>query len=191
VKKVALDYALRVRTPITIVVVLIAFAMTYFFSRAERDGVGYTPDQPINYSHKLHAGELGIDCQYCHTGADKSRHAMIPATETCMNCHNHAATDRKEIIKLKEYYDSGEPIPWNRVHQVPDYAYFNHSVHVNSGINCISCHGDVKNMDKISQEHSFTMSACLDCHRQAQERLSYIVEKKVKKGPENCNACHR
>ena len=125
-KKVALDYALRVRLPITIVVVLIAFAATYFFSRAERDSVGYTPEQPINYSHAIHAGDLGIDCQYCHVGADKSRHAMIPPTETCMNCHTHVKKDSREIKKLTAFYESGKPIPWKRVHRVPDYAYFNH-----------------------------------------------------------------
>jgi predicted CXXCH cytochrome family protein len=106
-----------------------------------------------------------------------------------MNCHTQARTDKPEIIKLKEYYDQGKMIPWNRVHKVPDYAYFNHSVHVNKGILCVSCHGEVTQMVKIAQVNPFTMGACLECHRNAQQRLPYLQN--VKNGPEYCWACHR
>ena len=188
-KKSYLDYILRNRLPVTIFVVLASFALTYFASRAERDGVGYTPEQPINYSHKLHAGTMKIDCQYCHVGVEKSRHAMVPPVATCMNCHTVARKDKPEIIKLTEYYNDDKPLEWNRIHRVPDYAYFSHSVHVNKGVACESCHGEIKEMEKVGQMQSFTMGSCLNCHRNAHNRLSYIEN--VNKGPDYCWACHR
>ncbi len=188
-KKSLLDYTLRIRLPITIFVVLASFTLTYFASKAERDGVGYSPDQPIPFSHQLHAGQMQIDCQYCHTGVEKSRHAMVPPVNTCMNCHSVARKDRPAIQKLTSYYNEGKALHWKRIHRVPDFVYFNHSVHVNSGIDCSSCHGDVRQMQKIAQMNSFTMAACLDCHRHPQEKLPYL--KNVKNGPDNCYACHR
>lgn len=188
-KKSLLDYILRNRMPVTIFVAIASFALTYFASRAERDGVGYSPDQPILYSHKLHAGDMKIDCQYCHVGVEKSRHAMVPAVATCMNCHTVARKDRPEIVKLTEYYNEGKPLLWKRVHKVPDYAYFSHSVHVNKGIQCESCHGNIMQMEKVGQMRSFTMGSCLDCHRNAHNKMPYLKE--VKNGPENCFACHR
>lgn len=188
-KNSLLDYILRIRLPITIFVIITSFTLTYFLSRAERDGIGYTPDQPINYSHKLHAGDLKIDCQYCHVSVDKGRHAMVPAVATCMNCHTVARKDRPEIIKLTQYYNEGIALPWKRIHKVPDYAYFNHSVHVNKGIECQTCHGPVEQMDKVGQMNSFTMASCLDCHRNAHDRLPDLQQ--VNLGPDNCFACHR
>jgi hypothetical protein len=189
VQKSLLDYILRIRLPITIFVIIVSFALTYYASKAERDGVGYSPEQPILFSHKLHAGDMKIDCQYCHTGVEKSRHAIVPAVATCMNCHSVARKDKPEIIKLTKYYNEGKPVFWKRVHKVPDFAYFNHSVHVNKGINCEACHGNVSQMEVIGQMNSFTMSACLDCHRNAHEKLP--ENKIINKGPENCFACHR
>jgi hypothetical protein len=188
-KKTFLDYVLRVRLPITLFVALASFTLTYFASRAERDGIGYTPDQPINFSHKLHAGDMKIDCQYCHTGVEKSRVAMIPPLETCMNCHRIARKDKPDIITLTKYYNDGRAFPWKRINKVPDFVYFNHSVHVNKGIDCTNCHGEVKQMEKIGQMNSFTMSACLDCHRNALTRFPDI--KNINQGPDNCFACHR
>lgn len=188
-KNSVLDYLLRIRLPITLFVAISSFALTYFLSRAERDGIGYTPNQPINYSHKLHAGDMKIDCQYCHVAVEKSRHAMVPAVATCMNCHTIARKDRPDIIKLTEYYEEGKALEWKRIHKVPDYAYFNHSIHVNKGIDCTSCHGEIMQMEKVGQMNSFTMASCLDCHRNAHDKLPYL--KDVNKGPENCFACHR
>jgi len=188
-KKTVLDYALKIRLPLTLFVIAFSFVLTYYISRAERDGVGYSPDQPINYSHKLHAGKMAIDCQYCHIGVEKGRHALIPSVNICMNCHTVSRKDKSEIIKLTQYYEEGTPIPWKRIHKVPDYAFFNHSVHVNKGIECESCHGDIKEMDKVSQVRQFTMGACLECHRNAHDNLPYL--EKVNKGPEHCWACHR
>lgn len=189
-KKTTLDYLLKVRVPVTVFVIIAAFAITYFVSKPERDSIGYQPEQPIKFSHKLHAGQMNIDCQYCHVGPEKGRHATIPAASICMNCHSVARKDKPEIIKLTEFYDKGNPIPWKQVHKVPDYAYFNHSVHVNKGIDCAKCHGDVKRMDKIVQVRSFIMGACIDCHRNAEKELPELAGK-INKGPMYCSACHR
>ena len=194
-KKFLLEYNLKVRLPIIVFVIATTFAITYYVSYAERNSVGYAPEQPINFSHKLHAGAMAIDCQYCHTGVEKSRNASIPAVDICMNCHTLARKDKPEILKLTDYFNQGKPIPWKRVHKVPDFAYFNHSVHVNKGIDCANCHGDVKQMDVIAQVNSFTMGACLECHRNPEKRISNFIDlvtkKNLKKGPQYCSACHR
>ena len=187
-KKALLDYNLKVRLPVTVFVILASIAITFYVSRPERNNVGNAPDQPIDFSHRLHAGEMGIDCEYCHTSVEKGRHAMIPATSTCVNCHSIARRNKPEIKKLFEYYNNDKPIPWNKVHDVPDFVFFNHSAHVNKGIECQHCHGDVERMEKVRQVHSFTMSACLDCHREPEKRSKDL---KGMKGPENCNTCHR
>jgi hypothetical protein len=187
--KFLLDHGLKVRLPVTIFVALATFAVTYYVSYAERNNIGYTPEQPIKYSHRLHAGEMKIDCQYCHVGVEKSRHAIVPSVNICMGCHTLAKKDSPEIKKLAEYYKKGTPLPWKRVHKVPDFAYFNHSVHVNKGIACQSCHGEISEMETVGQAESFTMGACLNCHRNAHEKLPNIPD--LKNGPENCAACHR
>lgn len=196
-KKFLLDYGLKVRLPIILFVIISTFAVTYYVSYAERNGIGYQPEQPIKYSHKIHAGDMKIDCKYCHVGVDKSRIASVPSVNICMGCHALARKDIPEIIRLKEYYDQGKPIPWKRIHLVPDFAYFNHSVHVNRGVECQSCHGDIQSMDTLAvdpykstgQVNSFTMGACLNCHRNAHEKLPYLPN--VNNGPENCATCHR
>lgn len=189
-KKSAIDYLLKIRLPVTIFVIVVSFILTYYISRPERDSIGYSPAQPIKFSHKLHAGNMKIDCQYCHTAVDKSRHATIPAVSICMNCHSLARKNKPEIIKLTQYYEQNKPVLWKRVHKLGDFAYFNHSVHVNKGINCIHCHGDVQRMDVIGQMKSFTMGSCLDCHRNARSKLPELAGT-IKNGPENCYACHR
>lgn len=188
-KKSLLDYNLRVRLPIIVFAIVVASTATYFISRAERDGVGYSPEQPIAFSHKLHAGEMKIDCRYCHSSVASSPHASIPSSATCMNCHSVARKNKPEIIKLTKYYESGLAIPWKRVHKVPDYAYFNHSSHVNRNIPCSQCHGQVENMEVMQQVAQFTMGACLNCHRNAETILSSVPG--IRKGPDNCNTCHR
>ena len=188
-KKSLLDYTLRIRLPILLFVAALSFTVTFFVSRTERDGIGYAPVQPIAFSHKLHAGTMQIDCQYCHAAVMVSAHATIPAVSVCMNCHSVARKNRPEIIKLTKYYTDGVALPWKRIHRVPDYAYFNHSVHVNKGIDCVNCHGNIDNMDVVQQVVPFTMGACLNCHRNAKEMLPTVQN--VKNGPENCGACHR
>jgi len=188
-KKSLLDYTLRVRVPLVLFVALMAFVATYYLSRAERDGVGYAPVQPIAFSHRLHAGTMRIDCKYCHSAVTASPSAGIPAVSVCMNCHAVARKNRPEIIKLTKYHEEGVALPWKRVHRVPDYAYFNHSAHVNRGVECVNCHGKVETMEVVEQVSQFTMAACLDCHRTAPERLAGVPN--IKRGPEKCSACHR
>jgi hypothetical protein len=182
--------------PIILFVVITAFALTYYVTYAERNGIGYQPDQPIVFSHKLHAGDMKIDCKYCHISVEKSRVASIPAVNVCMGCHTLARADKPEIQKLTQYYNENRPVPWMRVHRVPDFAYFNHSVHINKGIDCQSCHGDVLNMDvkpgetkSMGQVASFTMGACITCHRTAHQKFPNLPN--LNAGPDNCSACHR
>ena len=127
---------------------------------------GYAPDQPVAFSNKKHAGDLGMDCQYCHFGADKGRHAGVPPTELCMNCHNSVLTTSQEIKKLKNAVDSGENIQWVKVNHFPDFAYFNHAQHVNvAGVQCQKCHGPVETMDIYKQQEKLSMGWCINCHR--------------------------
>ncbi len=188
-KKSLLDYTLKIRVPIILFVGVVAFVTTYYLSRAEREGVGYAPAQPIAFSHRLHAGTMHIDCKYCHSAVTSSPHAGIPAVSVCMNCHTVARKAQPEIIRLTKFYEGGSALPWKRVHRVPDYAYFNHSVHVNRGIDCANCHGKVEAMEVVEQVSQFTMGACLDCHRNAPARLAGVPN--IKRGPEKCGSCHR
>lgn len=193
--KFLLDYTLKVRLPLIIFTVIAVFAITYYVSYAERNGIGYEPEQPIKYSHKLHAGEMKIDCKYCHTGVEVSRAANIPSVDVCMNCHNVARKDKTEIMKLSNYYESNLPLTWKRIHKIPDFAYFSHAAHVGKGIDCVNCHGDVAQMEVVAQVNSFTMGACLDCHRNPAKKIAgydtLINSFNIKKGPEYCSACHR
>lgn len=168
---------------------LVAFLLTYFLSFDARTGVGYSPEQPIPYSHKLHAGDLKIDCKYCHSLVNRGRHAAIPSTDVCMKCHSLVMIDSPYIKKLKNYFDKGESIPWQRIHRVPDYAFFNHSVHVNKGFACTDCHGKIETMARVSQQKAFNMRACLSCHRNVKKDFPHLALAKT--GPENCSSCHR
>lgn len=166
------------RLLISLIVILnaIVFGVWYFWSPEYTD-VGYAPEQPIQYSHKLHAGELGIDCQYCHTNVDKSPKANIPATQTCMNCHNQIDSQKPdEIAKIRESWNSGESIEWIRVHNLPDYVYFSHEAHVNVGVGCETCHGRVDRMDVVMQKEPLSMSWCLDCHRNPEDNVRPVSE---------------
>jgi formylmethanofuran dehydrogenase subunit B len=107
-----------------------------------------------------------------------------------MNCHTQARKTKPEIIKLTNYYNTASVIPWVRIHRVPEYVYFNHSVHVNKAIDCINCHGDVTRMERVSQMHSFTMGSCIDCHRHPDKYMPAMAGK-IENGPENCWGCHR
>ena len=127
--------------------------------------VGYQPVQPVPFSHKIHAGQLGLDCRYCHSNVDKSWVANIPSASTCMNCHNQVLADDPRLAVVRDSYTNNTPIPWVQIHITPDYVYFNHSVHVTRGISCVECHGRVDQMDEVREVKSFSMSFCLDCHR--------------------------
>lgn len=124
------------------------------------------PAQPIAFSHKLHAGQYGMDCMYCHTGTDVAPVATIPSVEDCMGCHRVVQTQRPEIQTLAGYAARGEPIPWVRVHHLPEFVQFNHGRHLRAGVECQECHGPVEEMDVIAQFATLRMGWCLDCHRQ-------------------------
>jgi len=127
---------------------------------------GYAPKQPITFSHKLHAGEYKIDCNYCHTGVNRGKSAHIPSANICMNCHGVIKKESPEIQKIYTSIENNQPIEWVRVHNLPDLAYFNHAQHVNvAGLECDNCHGDVAKMEVIQQRSSLTMGWCIDCHR--------------------------
>lgn len=164
------------------------------------------------YSHKLHAGDLGMDCRYCHSNVESSPVAGIPPTQTCMNCHNLIKRDSEKIKPILASFESGKPIEWIRVHNLPDYAFFDHSVHFSAGVGCASCHGNVAQMEKVTQKEPLSMSWCLDCHRSPDNHLRPVNEvtnmkwtppsnqaefaASVKKErqlapPEDCTGCHR
>ena len=128
---------------------------------------GYAPEQPIKFSHKLHAGQYQINCNYCHTGVYSGKGANIPSANICMNCHNAIKRESPEIQKIYKALEKDEPIQWVRVHNLPDLAYFNHSQHTNvGGLECKNCHGEIEKMEVVEQRSSLTMGWCIDCHRQ-------------------------
>lgn len=196
-------------------VIALVFVVWYWFSPWNTD-VGYQPHQPIAFSHKLHNSDLGIDCMYCHRQAENTPFAGVPATETCMKCHE--LQNNKDNYSLRGLMASwqggggaGLPIPWKRVHKVPDYAYFDHSAHVRSGVGCISCHSNVSEMEEVRQTKPLSMGWCLDCHRNPTPHLRPIAEVTnmnyqqtdahqriaLEQGAnlhapvENCSGCHR
>ncbi len=156
--------------PLAVLSGLAAFALFYWGSPRHTD-VGYSPKQPIAFSHRLHAGDLQIDCRYCHKDVEKSARANLPTTETCLNCHKTIKPDSPEIAKIKKSFDMKEPIHWVKVHRLPDYTYFDHSRHVNSGVSCVSCHGRVDQMNVVHQTEPLSMAWCLDCHRAPEKHL--------------------
>ncbi|MCC6546611.1 cytochrome c3 family protein [Candidatus Sumerlaeota bacterium] len=142
----------------------------YCFSPVTIDK-GYAPAQPIPYSHALHAGELGIDCRYCHSTVEATGKASIPPTQVCMNCHQTVRSQSPKLAELRKSYSTGEPVEWVRVHDLPDYVYFNHSAHVTRGVGCSSCHGRVDKMETVTQVAPLSMAWCLDCHRNPSQNI--------------------
>lgn len=159
---------------------------------------GYSPIQPIAFSHKLHAGDNKIPCLYCHYGARTSRHAGIPPASVCMNCHNLLETQTAEIEKLKEAVQEQRPIRWIKVHNLPDFVYFNHSQHVLSGVACQRCHGRVEGMERIEQYAPLNMGWCLECHREHAHIATALFERarqNLEQKPRptagmDCTSCH-
>jgi mono/diheme cytochrome c family protein len=155
--------------------VIIAVGGTKLVTQARSVGLhkGYQPVQPIAFSHKLHAGEYGISCNYCHIGVEKSKSATIPSANICMNCHNYIEKGpqygTKEIEKVKKHYEQGKPVEWVRIHNLPDFVYFNHQQHVVvGGLQCQTCHGPVEEMEEVYQYSDLSMGWCINCHRQTE-----------------------
>jgi cytochrome c7-like protein len=162
---------------VTLLLIVVTLGMGGWAFLDTFSNVGYAPQQPVPFSHKLHAGTRKIPCLYCHANAERSRHATIPSTNVCMNCHLVVRTDRPAIQTVAKLYEEGKAIPWVRVHRVPDYVYFSHRWHVARGIACQTCHGQVQNMDVIRQAENLKMGWCISCHRQ-------------NKASQECNTCH-
>ncbi len=165
--------------------------ITYYATpKAQR--VGYQPTQPIHYDHNLHVNQLGMDCRYCHSFVEHSGHANVPTANTCWNCHNHIKKGSPKLVGLRDAMAvdenhmplkdkegnpvEGKPIKWVRVHKAPDYVYFNHSAHLNRGISCQSCHGDVHKMEKVYHAEDHSMGWCLDCHRNPEKHVRPLEE---------------
>ena len=159
------------------------------------------PEQPIAFSHSLHAGDKQIDCQYCHAAARRSTSAGLPSVERCMGCHQYIAVKKPEIRKLADYWEKKQPIPWMRVHRLPDYVYFSHKRHVSAGVACQTCHGPVQQMDVVYQYASLEMGWCLSCHQQpkgtdvnviAARRASFEQASAGQaRAPLDCATCHK
>jgi len=195
----------------------------YYFSPLYTD-VGYRPKQPVPFSHQLHAGNMGMDCRYCHNTVEEAGHAAIPPTSTCLGCHGadtgQIASNKRSLQPIRdsdEKNGTGTPVEWVRVHMLPDYAYFNHAVHVKAGVGCVSCHGRIDQMEVVYQAQPLSMGWCLDCHRAPAEHirpdsvsvtnmswnrelalkenseLAAEIEAKAAKvnPPEHCSGCHR
>ena len=149
--------------------VFILIAATWILAEINRSswntGAYVEREQPVQFSHKHHAGDDGIDCRYCHTSAETSNNAGIPPTQTCMNCHSQIWADSPYLEPVRESWRTGKPIQWVKVHDLPDYVYFNHSIHVNKGVGCSTCHGRVDQMPLTYQVASLHMEWCLECHR--------------------------
>ena len=172
---------------------------------------GVARQQPVQFSHKHHAGELGIDCRYCHTQVERAAAAGVPPTKTCMNCHAQIWKDSAFLEPVRASWRTDRSIEWIRVNDLPDYVYFNHGIHVQKGIGCASCHGRIDQMNQVYQAESLQMEWCLDCHRSPERHvrpkdqvfnLGWRAADQATLGPQlvkaydvhprtDCSACHR
>jgi len=195
-----------------VVAAISVVSFVWYYGSPKFTDVGYRPKQPVAYSHKLHAGDLGIDCRYCHVNVERAAVASIPPTQVCMNCHVLVKAKSNRLAKIQESWATGTPIKWVRVHNLPDFSYFDHSIHVDRGVGCITCHGNVTQMVEITQSEPLSMSCCLDCHRNPGENLrppqkvtdmkwqkpdnqaelaANVIEEKKIAPPTDCSGCHR
>jgi hypothetical protein len=204
---------IKVIVAIILIKTAVVLGVTYY-TTPKYTRVGYEPTQPVAFSHALHSGQLDIDCRYCHTFVDRAAHSNVPTTQVCMTCHSMVRKDDPILAPIRDSYESGEPIPWVRIHKTPDYVYFNHSVHVNRGISCMECHGSVQEMDVVQHSKSLSMGFCLECHRNPEEYIrppeevynldwerpdteefnkeavGFVHDWKVNP-PQSCSGCHR
>jgi hypothetical protein len=159
---------------------VVAIVVPWVWFSPKHTDVGYQPVQPIPYSHKLHAGDLGIDCRYCHFFAERSPYAGVPPTQTCLSCHTQVRTESDKLAMVRGTGDAlggagvnagtgivgdAPSIPWTRVHRLPDFVYFDHSVHLAASVGCVQCHGRIDQMVVVRQVQPLSMSWCFDCHR--------------------------
>lgn len=185
----------------------------YYYALPSYTRVGFAPEQPVPFSHELHAGRLGMDCTYCHSHVFESPHSNVPMSRVCMNCHDPAKANVKGnsplLAPIRESVLTGKPVEWKWVHRLPDYAYFNHAIHVNKGVSCVSCHGQVNEMAVIRHDQPLSMGWCLKCHNDPTPFLRPVEQvtnldykpDPAKSGelhrafavnaPMNCQSCHR
>lgn len=144
---------------------------------------GYAPKQPIAFSHQIHAGQNQIPCKYCHVSPGEGPHSSVPGVNTCMNCHSQVAGRtpfaKREIQKVRDAWQNGDPIDWVKVHDLPDHVKFSHQPHIMRGIDCAQCHGQVNTMDVVATQNAFNMGWCVNCHRQPENNA-----------PVDCAVCH-
>lgn len=158
-------------------IVGIILMLLYFFYRSPYETqVGVVQPQPVQFSHEHHVAGLGIDCRYCHTSVEDSSFAGIPPTHTCMTCHSQIWNDSPMLAPVRQSYETGQPLVWSRVHDVPDFVYFNHGIHVQKGVGCSSCHGNVSQMPLMYKAEPMTMEWCLECHREPERYLRPLAE---------------
>jgi hypothetical protein len=190
---------------------LLAAPMIYARSPWAR-GQFFVEDQPLEFDHRHHVRDVGIDCEYCHNTARRAATAGVPSTEKCMGCHDQIWNRSPMLDVVRRSYFSGMPIPWNRVHQLPGFVYFNHAIHVNKGFGCASCHGRVDRMPAVYQVATLTMGFCLDCHRNPERFIRpedeitnmdwsagdgqlelgrVLVEERGIRNVTTCTGCHR
>jgi hypothetical protein len=205
------ELPLRIAAAGLVAGILLVGAVWYYFSPRYTD-VGYQPEQPVAYSHKLHAGDLGINCLYCHATVDRAPVAVVPPTQVCLNCHRTVKRDSPALAAIRESFSTGRPMQWVRVHNLPGYAYFDHRPHLRAGVGCSTCHGRIDEMEVVAQAQPLSMGWCLDCHRDPDPYLraehevtamdwtpredqlelgARIREAKQIRPPLDCNGCHR
>src|SRR5216117_2879761 len=188
------------RLPLQIAVgaVLVGTAVTagvWYYFTPKYTRVGYQPIQPVAFSHAIHADQLGLDCRYCHSAVEKGWYSNVPSASTCMNCHNQILKDSPRLELVRESAATGKPIPWVQVHKVPDYVFFNHSVHVNRGISCLECHRNpamrVRPPDNITDLNwKWNDDPKIALEMQKQNGGKFVHEWKVQ-SLQSCSACHR
>ncbi len=184
--------------------------LAYYGGNPRTLATGYAPQQPVPYSHALHAGKLGMDCRYCHNTVERAAFAALPPTQTCMNCHAQIWTNAELLAPVRNSFASGRPLVWTRVNRLPDFVHFNHSIHIAKGIGCVSCHGRVDKMNLMYQAQPLTMSWCINCHRNPEKYvrpkekvfdIAYEVPDQAVIGPKlvkqynirsytHCSTCH-
>ncbi len=206
------DRILRLGAAALVVGAAVVISLSSWLFHPRQTEVGYQPVQPVPYSHKLHAGDLGMDCRYCHVSVETAAMAAIPPTETCMNCHARVKNQSPALAPIRESYATGKAVPWVRVHRLPDFVFFNHSAHVTAGVSCVSCHGRVDQMIEVKAVEPLNMAWCLECHRNPAPRIRppefvtklawkpdrdpvelgrELVAAKGIDPPTNCSGCHR
>lgn len=176
--------------------VLVVIALMGWVRRPAATGQGQLVPQPVPFDHRLHVRGLGVDCRYCHSGAERSPHAGLPPTEACVPCHNPTWFASAVFAPVRASLASGTPIPWRRVHTLPDFVFFDHRIHVTQGIGCERCHGRVEEMDRVRQVAPLTMTWCLDCHRQPARATraandTGTASRRSLRSITDCSGCHR